>query len=88
MDFGQDGTNGLTIRGASPIKLNTIQIRFEDEEGEFRRLVEFRESNGYEERILPLEAISGRYRVTFIFLPGSRFHFEAFRFERAGEAES
>jgi len=87
MDFGQDGTNGLTIRGASPIKLNTIQIRFEDEEGEFRRLVEFPESNGYEERTLPLETISGHYRVTFIFLPGSRFHFEAFRFGKAGEAE-
>ncbi|MEJ8305400.1 glycoside hydrolase family 2 TIM barrel-domain containing protein [Saccharibacillus sacchari] len=84
MDFGAEGTDGLTIRGTSPIALNTIQIRFEHDNGEARRLVEFAESDGYDQRRFPLEPITGRCRVTFIFLPGSNFDFDGFRFERTG----
>ncbi|MDO3410121.1 glycoside hydrolase family 2 TIM barrel-domain containing protein [Saccharibacillus sp. CPCC 101409] len=86
MDFGAAGTDVLTLLGRSPIDRNTIQIRFENADGEFRRLIEFAKSDSsdYEERAFPLERIAGRYKVTFIFLPGSRFDFGGFRFGRSG----
>lgn len=87
MDFGADGTDGLRIRGGSPGGPNTIQIRFEHAAGETRQLAEFAESDGYEERFFPIEPVCGICKVTFIFLPGSRFHFESFRFSRRSRTD-
>jgi beta-galactosidase len=81
MDFGSTGTSRLVVYGRSPIDKNTIRIRFEHEEGESQQLVEFTRSEGYEERSFVLEPVAGVQKVTFIFLPGSRFDFGWFRFE-------
>ncbi|WP_309121225.1 glycoside hydrolase family 2 TIM barrel-domain containing protein [Paenibacillus sp.] len=81
MDFAAEGASKLIVRGRSPIE-NTIHIRFSGTDGESSRLVEFEKSDGYEERAFDMEKVSGLRQVTFIFLPGSRFDFDWFRFER------
>jgi beta-galactosidase len=70
------------VFGRSPIDKNTIHIRFASEAGETNQLVEFTQSENYEERVFELDKITGIQKVTFIFLPGSNFDFGWFRFER------
>ncbi|MNJ44956.1 hypothetical protein D3C77_400300 [compost metagenome] len=82
MDFGSEGATKLVIFGRSPIDKNTIHIRFASEEDESNQLVEFTQSDGYEERVFDLEKINGMQKITFIFLPGSNFDFGWFRFEK------
>ncbi|MNC53838.1 hypothetical protein D3C75_1032820 [compost metagenome] len=80
MDFGSKGANLLTVYGKSPIDKNTLHIQFEGGNGESRQLVEFTHSNGYEERSFELQKVEGLQKVTFIFLPGSNFDFDWFKF--------
>lgn len=82
MDFGNEGASKLVISGRSTIDKNTIHVRFASEEGESNQLIEFTQSDGYEERQFDLEKIRGMQDVTFIFLPGSNFDFGWFRFEK------
>lgn len=82
MDFTSEGPTRLVIYGSSPIDKNTIHIRFAGPEGEFNQLVEFTQSDGYEERVFELERITGVQKLTFIFLPGSHFDFGWFQFKR------
>lgn len=82
MDFGEEGASRLVICGQSPIEKNTIHIRFEDEDCIMNRLVEFMYSDGYVERVFDLGRVTGTQKVTFLFLPGSKFDFAWFRFER------
>ncbi|MHB8130524.1 MAG: glycoside hydrolase family 2 TIM barrel-domain containing protein [Mobilitalea sp.] len=85
MDFTSDGATRLTVFGRSPIDKNSIRIRFANQEGESNQLVEFTQSNDYEEQIFELEKIIGVQEVTFLFLPGCNFDFGWFRFEREGK---
>ncbi len=82
MAFGQEGTTGILIRGHSPIDRNTLHLRFSGPEGEETRSVEFTRSDTYEERAFSIERVTGDRTVTFMFLPGSRFDFDSFRFLR------
>ncbi|WP_411735849.1 glycoside hydrolase family 2 TIM barrel-domain containing protein [Paenibacillus sp. M2] len=82
MDFMAEGTSKLVIYGHSPIDKNTIHIRFAGEDGQSNQLVEFTQSEGYEERVFELERVTGVQKVIFIFLPGSQFDFNWFRFEK------
>ncbi|MDQ0253175.1 hypothetical protein J2S74_000547 [Evansella vedderi] len=80
MDFTNEGATKLVVYGKSPIDKNTIHIRFANEEGETNQLVEFTQSDEYEERVFELDKVTGIHKVTFIFLPGSNFDFGWFRF--------
>lgn len=83
MDFGGEGATKLVICGRSPIDKNTINIQFSNEDGQSKQIVEFTKlKDGYEEKSFELEKITGKQKVTFIFLPGCIFDFEWFRFER------
>ncbi|MCM3134065.1 DUF4982 domain-containing protein [Paenibacillus polysaccharolyticus] len=82
MNFTSEGTSKLVIYGASAIDKNTIHIRFSGADGQSNQLVEFTQSEGYEERTFELEPVYGEQKVTFIFLPGSQFDFGWFRFEK------
>ncbi|MCP1135803.1 DUF4982 domain-containing protein [Paenibacillus polysaccharolyticus] len=82
MDFTSEGASKLVIYGASAIDKNTIHIRFSGADGQSNQLVEFIQSEGYEERTFELEPVYGEQKVTFIFLPGSQFDFGWFRFEK------
>ncbi len=85
MDFTEKGTSRIVICGRSSIDKNTIHIKFSGAEGESNQLVEFIQSEGYEERVYELDKITGLQKVTFVFLPGSNFDFSWFRFEEYTE---
>ncbi len=82
MDFSEEGASKLIVYGRLAIDKNTIHIRFVNSEGESNQLVEFTRSDGYEEQVFNLEHVTGKQKVTFIFLPGSQFDFGWFRFVR------
>jgi beta-galactosidase len=81
MDFGLEGFKALKICGRSVIDKNTIHIKFNSENGELIRLVEFPYSKDYIVRQYTLESVTGLQSVEFVFLPGSNFDFKWFQFE-------
>ncbi len=81
MDFG-DGTDKIVVCGRTPNDVNTIQLRYNDDNGvQQTQLLPFPKSEDYTEVTFPLEKISGMRDISFVFLPGSRFDFKWFRFE-------
>lgn len=79
MDFGSGGAGRITICGGTPLPGNTIILQFISEEGgEERRMLEF--SGLKAEREFELEPVYGMQKVSFLFLPGSSFDFDWFRF--------
>ena len=80
LDFGTRGFTGIAIRGKSKLENNTIHLRFEGEDGQQRRVVEFPGSDSWAEVTFPLEPVYGRQDVTFLFLPGCDFDFMEFLF--------
>lgn len=80
MNFGETGSRKLIICGHSPLDKNTIHIHFTDEEGDYTELVEFAYSDDYCEREYTIKPVTGKKKVSFIFLPGSRFDFKWFQF--------
>ena len=82
LDFGAQGFTAVAIRGRSKLENNTIHLRFEGNGTQQRRVVEFAGCDDYETRIFPLEPVTGKQDVTFLFLPGCDFDFMEFRFIR------
>ncbi len=84
MDFGSGGTSGVEISGNTRNPVNTVQIRFRSLENDVEtvRLADFSGSRttGYVRRVFAFEPVFGAQDVTFVFLPGSDFDFELFRF--------
>ncbi|HHT37638.1 MAG: glycoside hydrolase family 2 TIM barrel-domain containing protein [Candidatus Wallacebacter cryptica] len=80
MDFGDSGADKLVIYGRAPQGKNTIHISFADEDGETRQIIEFPASEEYQKLEFPIEKVTGKQTVTFIFLPGSNFDFGWFKF--------
>lgn len=81
MDFGETPVQGIMIRGRAVNGANTIHVRFENGMEEIKQIVEFPESAEYTEMRFALEPLSGKWDVTFVFLPGSCFDFASFRFD-------
>ncbi|MCR5032113.1 MAG: DUF4982 domain-containing protein [Lachnospiraceae bacterium] len=83
MDFGEEGTTSVTIKGRARGGKNTVHLRFLDAESgkEIRQIAEFEPSEEVEEKTFTLEKVTGKQKVTFIFLPGCDFDFVSFRFE-------
>lgn len=84
MDFGSSGADKLIISGRTTLAINTVQIRFlslQDDSNSIQ-LAEFfgTTADEYSEQEFPLERITGKQQVTFVFLPGSAFDFEFFQF--------
>lgn len=82
MDFGDDGATSLTITGRCGTRDNTIHVRFIGGDEEIKQIVEFPQCEEWEERRFTLDKITGVWDVTFVFLPGSKFDFDSFRFEK------
>ena len=89
MDFGEEGTNAITICGWTPLAVNTIHLRFKPEgKGEVAaRMVEFAKAdvNDYNEQTFTFEKISGMGRMDLVFLPGCQFNLESIRFRKVEE---
>lgn len=80
MDFGIRDIKGIAIKGRAHNGSNTIHIRFYNGTEEIKQIVEFPESGEYTVQEFALEPVSGKWEVSFVFLPGSNFDFESFRF--------
>lgn len=80
MDFG-DGVRSIIVKGTSYTEVNTINIIFTDESGvQTRQMLEFLHTDSAEEKTFEIKEIKGLNKVTFVFLPGSHFDFDWFRF--------
>ena len=63
--------------------MNSVQIRCTGTDGVQRtQLVEFPQSFDYSEQKLSLDRIVGVNDVSLVFMPGSRFDLDWFRFDR------
>lgn len=83
LDFGEEGVTKITVCGKTSNPVNPIQIRYTPKGGnQLTQLAEFKRSEDYCEQVFELEAIKGEVsELTFVFMPGSDFGFDWFRFE-------
>ena len=81
MNFGEEGSDSIVICGRTPLRQNTIQLRFTDGE---TQVLPFPHSEEYREIRFPVQKVTGEQKVTFVFLPGCNFDFKWFRFEKSG----
>ena len=79
MDFVKECCK-ITICGRSNTKVNTIHIQFVQEDKVIKEVVEITYSKEYEVWEYEISPKKGYYKVQFIFLPGSNFDFDWFRF--------
>ncbi|AIQ53984.1 glycoside hydrolase family 2 TIM barrel-domain containing protein [Paenibacillus sp. FSL R7-0331] len=84
MDFGERGAVRLQICGRSQLANNTVHLLFSSPDGDSKQLVEFRGSDSYTVQEFMLEPVYGAQTVTFLFLPGSNFDLQWFRFLPGG----
>ncbi|MDE7248822.1 MAG: glycoside hydrolase family 2, partial [Lachnospiraceae bacterium] len=82
MNFGKKGAEKLTVWGRAAKGNNTIHVRFFDGNNESKQIVEFPEGSEYTSQTFTLTPVTGKVTVTFVFMPGSCFDFQAFQFER------
>ena len=88
MDFGEARRVRLTIAGRTPLDVNAVQVRISRGQGEvLAQECRFAGSEATVERAFGLDVPGGACEVAFVFLPGSRFDFEGFRFERVDEQD-
>jgi beta-galactosidase len=80
MDFGDNGIKKLIICGKSKIDKNTIHINFEGDNNVERQIVEIPYSADFKEYEFRLNKVTGKQKVSFLFLPGSSFDFKWFHF--------
>ena len=89
MDFGEAGTSQIEITGWTPLKVNTIHLRFkpEGEDEVVARMAEFAgtKKNTYATQTFTFQKISGKGRLDLVFLPGCQFNLESFRFRKDEE---
>ena len=80
MDFGRSGVMNLEIRGKTNLPVNTISVRIRSKEGaETTDIAEFRGGEGDVQQFR-IAVPDGLCTVSFVFLPGSSFDFQSFRF--------
>ena len=80
MDFGESRHVTLQIRGSTPLAHHPMTARIQNDAGdEITQIAEFTGNGGYEQSFR-LQVPGGMCTVTFVFLPGSRFDFDGFRF--------
>ena len=83
MDFKEEGAASLKICGRASKGNNTIHVRFFDGQEESKQIVEFAQSDMYEEQSFAITPVKGKNTVTFVFMPGSCFDFGWFQFTEA-----
>ena len=82
MDFGETGVTKLIICGKTPHEVNNIRLLTEWEDGKKEQeSLEFPMARDYKKVDFSITPKTGSTKVSFVFLPGSSFNFEWFRFE-------
>ena len=85
MDFAGETEVLLAVTGYTPLPVNTVSVRVRNSAGvETVSVLEF-SGNGQPEQSCRIPVPCGECSVTFVFLPGSKFDFESFRFSRPGQ---
>ena len=69
---------GIAVIGATPLASNAITLLEEGSDGKETHMLMFKEGPRHEERF-DLQIQPGTRRLSFVFLPGCRFDFYAFR---------
>ena len=83
LDFGEDRAHSITISGFTPNPSNAVQLRYTPQGGEQTSvLLEFKNTVGSSEQHFDIPELKGVHDISFVFLPGSKFDFEWFRFEK------
>ncbi len=80
MDFGEKSASKIEITGFTPLENNTIHLKFVRGDEAYDEIFEFAGSEGSISRSFDIKPVSGKWDVNFVFLPGSNFDFESFRF--------
>ncbi len=81
MDFTSKPASKVTVHGQTPNEINTIQVRFTDATETKITELQFTKSTDFKTMTFDIPEVKGKYDVDFIFLPGSNFSFEWFKFE-------
>ena len=83
LDFGDEGASKITLCGKTPNTVNSVQLRYTGNDGvQHTRILEFKQSDELTEQMFDIEPIKGKNDVSFVFMPGSKFDFCKFRFEK------
>jgi len=83
MDFQGEEEAILEIDGSTPLNINTIHVRIRNGQGgEMTTAADFR-GPGRDKQRFTVAVPGGNCTVSFVFLPGSSFDFNAFRFSKA-----
>ena len=80
MDFDRAGGTEVEITGGTKLPANTIHLRIKNESGEETVTACEFAGTGESTQRFPVTVPAGRSTVSFVFLPGSRFDFDSFRF--------
>lgn len=82
LDFKDQGFTKIIVRGKTLTEKNMIHVRFMNKkENNVNQLIEFPFTKEYTEIEFNLDSVTGRQDVSFVFLPGSNFNFDWFKFE-------
>lgn len=83
LDFGADGAGSVVISGATPKEENPIQLRYTPAGGEQSAMfLNFAHSSEVTQQRFEIPRLTGVNDVSFVFLPGTKFDFISFRFEK------
>ena len=82
MDFCGEKDVALEIEGKTPLDINTISIRITNAAGESSDTAAEFCGKGEARQRFPVRVPEGNCTVSFVFLPGSSFDFNGFRFYR------
>ena len=88
MDFGGENEVILEVTGKTPLPVNTIAIRIKSRTGDENTFVMEFAGRDRRTQSMKLSVPTGICTVTFVFLPGSHFDFERFRFHRISASRS
>ena len=84
MEFAHAGAMRITLCGSTPLPVNTVHVRVTGPDGEARvSQCAFSMPEKTGEQTFNVDVPQGNCDVAFVFLPGSNFDFEGFRFEEA-----
>lgn len=82
MDFGSATRAVLTLDGRTPLAVNPITVRFQNEQGDqLTALCQFEGVERGRQRF-EMDVMPGPGSVTFVFLPGCQFDFYGFQFDK------
>ena len=66
--------------GSTPNEINAVQLRYNADGTQKTTLVNFKQSAEYTAQTFDIDKISGKTQLSFVFMPGTDFNFDSFKF--------